>query len=659
MRHFMRYCDYQAKRYRLKSIILKGENNMRIIRKLLYRLLFLTIMITLFPLSLFQAAAADTDSSRTKAKVEAILGVKSLSDYNWKLSSDGAYWYALNISYVAYPVNTAYQTMSIFVPAAYMKNDANGKVVFTDSVVNGYNVNTAPVLYLCEAPGYSEFKAGSNADTQAIKNGFIAVNPGHRGKGTSTTDSAGRKYYDGKSPWCLIDLKAGIRYLKFNDKSIPGNSEMIITSASSGGGAMSSFLACCANDPVYNSYLKEAGAIMSVGDKVYASNCYCPITNVANSDTAYEWFLGSKSHLQTLNCTNFQVLLSGYLSKAFVEYINKLGYTEAEFKKILIDQLQWSVNYYLHELQNGESKVAWSDKAVFKDAAHPTLEEIAKNYIAGCYTKTGGMPGGMPGGGMPGGAPGGDMAGGGPGGDMAGGGPGGGMAGGSMPGGGAPGGDMAGGGPGGGSSAGKDISNWLAWDKATRKVVITNLTNYEDYYSRQKGVTSFDGLNGKATENQPFADRNKNYKHFSNAVLDVLTKYNDTLKAAWTDADAKNTGYASYADLYAAFKADVADGDRDEYGNDIVDLYNPMLFIDGDKSYLNGDVAKHVRVRMGTADANTALPITTLLGIALQKKTGVNVNFEYVWEGGHGTIEQDNQTLYKWVDEICASVKTK
>ena len=49
--------------------------------------------------------------------------------------------------------------------------------------------------------------------TQAVASGFIAVNPGHRGKGTSSSDSSGKTIYDGKSPWCLIDLKAGIRYL--------------------------------------------------------------------------------------------------------------------------------------------------------------------------------------------------------------------------------------------------------------------------------------------------------------------------------------------------------------------------------------------------------------------------------------------------------------
>jgi len=612
------------------------------------RLLFPAMVVMLF---LIQSAAAGTESAQGKA--EEILGAESCSDYDWTLSSDGTYWQVLNVSYVAYPVNTAYQTMSIFVPAAYMEKDASGKVVFTDSAVKGYTVNTAPILYLCEAPGYSEWTADSRADTQAIAGGFIAVSPGHRGKGTTSIDSAGKTYYDGKSPWCLVDLKAGIRYLRLNDRALPGDSNLIVSSAASGGGAMSTFLACCANDPVYDAYLEEAGAVMSVGDEIYASNCYCPITNVANSDAAYEWYFGTKAHLETLGCTDFQVMLSGYLSGAFAGYLGRLGYTEKQFEEILVDQLEWSVNYYLDELKAGEAQVEWDDEAVFKDANHPTLDEIAANYIAGHYTKTGGMPGMPPGGGM-GGPPGGDVSAmtGGPGGGM----PSGDMAGpeGGMPGG-PPGGMM----PGGGNTEGRDISRWLAWDRAARKAVITDLKNFRNYSSRQKAVTSFDGLNGKATENQVFGDRQSDFKHFSNAIFNVLTAHRKNLKAAWTDADTKNTGYASFDEFYATFKSDVAGGDRDAFGNDIADLYNPMLFIDTDTAHLNGDPAKHVRIRYGTADANTSLPVITLMGLALERKGGVDLDFEYVWEGGHGNIEQDNQTLYEWVDGICASAGKK
>jgi hypothetical protein len=72
------------------------------------------IAAALFSISLLQTSAIAADT----AKVEAILGAASCNDYNWEMSSDGSYWSALNVSYVAYPVNTAYQTLSIFVPAA-------------------------------------------------------------------------------------------------------------------------------------------------------------------------------------------------------------------------------------------------------------------------------------------------------------------------------------------------------------------------------------------------------------------------------------------------------------------------------------------------------------------------------------------------------------
>lgn len=635
--------------------------------KLISMVFFLTFTNGLATLSPVQAAEA-TDYTQMETLVEAILGVKSCSDYNWKLSSDGTYWYSLDVSYTATPVNAPYQTMSIFVPAAYLKQDASGKAVFTDKVVNGYNVNTAPIYYHCDAGGYRETKAGSSADTQAIASGFIYVSPGHRGPGTTSSNSAGQKYFDGKSPYCLVDLKAGIRYLKFNDKSMPGNSEMIVTSAGSGGGAMSSFLACNANDPVYDNYLKETGAIMSVGDNVYASNCYCPITNLANADMAYEWFFGIPSQLKSLECSKFQTLLSGYLSKAFVEYVNKLGYTEEELKKLLIGQLEWSANYYMNELQSGESKVDWSDKAVFKDAAHPTLEEIAKNYIAGYYTKTSQMPGGMGLGSGPGGTQGDDRSGGMPvGGGMPGGAPDGGQAAGgaggaqgSVMGGGPQGGGMPpGGAPSTSPKEGKDISNWMSWDKKTQKVVITSLANFKEDYQRMKSVTSFDVLNAKTGETAVFGDKKTESRHWSRSLFDVLTRNKDSLKAVWSDADTKSTGYKSFDDLYAAYKSDIAAVHKDEYGNDIVDLYNPMLFIDSDKSYLNGDVAKHVRIRTGTIDPHTSPVITLLFWDSLKKRGGMDVNFEYIWDEGHGDREQDNQTLYKWIDEISTSAKKK
>jgi len=71
--------------------------------KQLSLLFFLALVITLFPLSLVHGAASGADAAQSEAKVvEAIPGIKSCGDYNWKLSSDNSCWSAVNISYVAY-----------------------------------------------------------------------------------------------------------------------------------------------------------------------------------------------------------------------------------------------------------------------------------------------------------------------------------------------------------------------------------------------------------------------------------------------------------------------------------------------------------------------------------------------------------------------------
>ena len=67
---------------------------------------------------------------------------------------------------------------------------------------------------------------------------------------------------------------------------MPGNAEKIITDGTSAGGAMSALLGTTGNNPAYEPYLKAMGAA-DARDDVYASVCYCPITDLNHADIAY------------------------------------------------------------------------------------------------------------------------------------------------------------------------------------------------------------------------------------------------------------------------------------------------------------------------------------------------------------------------------------
>ncbi len=261
-----------------------------------------------------------------------------------------------NIVYVSNPVDTTYQKINIYIPEAY----------FQGKSINGYTAKTAPIFYPNKVGGYMPAKPGTTEPDRmgmmpplngevpannapkpdakpqtnqapqvstvvaALANGYVVASAGARGRTTKDTNGI----YTGKAPAGLVDLKAGIRYLKFNDKRMPGDAKKIISNGTSAGGAMSALLGATGNNKDYEPYLKEIGAAKATDD-VFAVSAYCPITNLDHADMAYEWqfyginsykkggpFGGGNSQAQTLS--QEQINVSEQLKKAFPAYLNSL-----------------------------------------------------------------------------------------------------------------------------------------------------------------------------------------------------------------------------------------------------------------------------------------------------------------------------------------------
>ncbi len=188
-----------------------------------------------------------------------------------------------HIPYVDNPKDEKMQCLSLYVPEAF----------YHGQTINGYDLYSAPIFmpnsvggYMPgpeTAPGY-DFMGRVNAVFKALMHGYIAVSAGVRGRGL--LDASGRNI--GVAPAGIVDLKAAVRFLREFKDSIPGDTEHIITNGTSAGGAMSSLQGCTGNHPDYLPYLNELGAA-DQRDDVFASSCYCPITNLDHADMAYEW----------------------------------------------------------------------------------------------------------------------------------------------------------------------------------------------------------------------------------------------------------------------------------------------------------------------------------------------------------------------------------
>jgi len=150
----------------------------------------------------------------------------------------------------------------------------------------------------------------------ALAAGYVVVEPGARGRDNQAEDGT----YYGKAPAAIVDLKAAVRYIRYNDALIPGNAEWIVSTGVSAGGALSALLAASGDSELYEPYLEELGAA-DASDKIYAAAMCCPITDLEHADMAYEWQF---SNTPLSDGSTVDQALAQQLSAAFTEYLASL-----------------------------------------------------------------------------------------------------------------------------------------------------------------------------------------------------------------------------------------------------------------------------------------------------------------------------------------------
>lgn len=234
------------------------------------------------------------------------------------------------IFYVTNVEDPVYQTLNIYVPDN-LKNGGDAPI-FLRTYIGGYMATTAKAPSAADATG------------RALSEGYVVCIPGSRGA-NSTVERDGKTVYTGIAPNGLLDLKAAVRYLRFNDALIPGDSERIIIDGTSAGGAMSALVGATGDRPEYSKYLRDMGAA-EASDKVYASVCYCPITDLNHADMEYEWLYGC-TNTGVRRLDSAQIAVSDELSALCPAYINSLELKDSEGNAITADNYKEYLKTFL------------------------------------------------------------------------------------------------------------------------------------------------------------------------------------------------------------------------------------------------------------------------------------------------------------------------
>jgi BD-FAE len=256
---------------------------------------------------------------------------------------------AYRVVYVANPVkvwDTAaaaitydYQTMNIYVPSNATENSP---IILWDNN-GGWNGGRAGTS-VTDGTAYSTNSTNaSNQKTAAeLKAGYVIANVGCRSRVPGVNKDVDGNYI-AHSPAQVVDVKAAIRYLRYNDAVMPGTAKRIIITGTSGGGALGVAIAADGNSPDYYPYLYAIGAAgvtcnggtcsSTLKDDIFGTVLYCPITDLDHMDAAYEWMYGQTRRevgTYTIGGTPYdystaQLDASDWLAADYATYFNGLG----------------------------------------------------------------------------------------------------------------------------------------------------------------------------------------------------------------------------------------------------------------------------------------------------------------------------------------------
>lgn len=586
--------------------------------------------------------AIEENVNQEKEHIEYTLNLANNEGQEWTYMKEKDAWVLSVVSAVAYPELPNQQGVSVCVPGAYVTGidtDGDGKgdvtsdnygdavkgsliidyeAKITSSNGQVYTAATAPVILNTGAAGYGSSN-NSTASSNYAAEGYINVACGNRGKQDIATDESGDSYYTGDAPSCLVDQKAATRYVKYNILlgNLPGSVDYFVSTGGSGGGAHAAMFAATSNNSDFYDYQIEAGAVgvyknedgsysttvnidnvsYELSDGAWGTIAYSAITSLYEADMAmaFEYYMDTTYDFNT----SFQGQLAQYLSTAYMEYINGQNLSVKES----------DVGFDLND--NGNMNDTISLKIEYDPEKHPEtngyygtyldlyLAEFTENlqwYLDNLDYAT----------------------------------------------------DWTWFDENGNALSDEAVAAMTSEDKAEAFI--------KGYYAKGssgKGMGGPGGGIGGPGQGMEGPGRDMgdlpegmNLPEGMDGEMIVGTPDEGTTQSASSKTDSSN--YETYEDMVAAYKADIEEiYAGDEYGNNIVSLYNPLNYINAEDT----ENPTWAKIIMGASEGDMSMFNSLNLQIAWLN-AGVDAEIEWQWDGGHVPSETLGDSFALYVDQM-------
>ncbi|MBR1812226.1 MAG: glycoside hydrolase family 3 C-terminal domain-containing protein [Lachnospiraceae bacterium] len=489
------------------------------------------------------------------------------------------------------------QYLNMYIPVGYVLKDAEGNVTGYDkeAVINGFTVDTAPVIFRNNCAGWmssnpENMRETANGFKDYMENGFIYVVSGARSRGLEGNV--------GKAPAPIVDLKAAIRYLRAHADELPGDYDRIVSVGGSGAGEMSSLVGATGNMEEYFPYLYEIGAAgitydeksdsytSTINDDVYACMAYYPIADIENADIAYAWLRCNTEEVEVTGMqkavfTEFQFALQQDEAEAYVDYLNSLelvdengeplvldGLREGSFYDRILANMSDALNAFLADKPEKDT-AAYAEKLMATNTEELTWLTCSED---GVYTIT-------------------------------------------------------------------DLDGFIqnAGNEGDESTI-------GQIFKRNKNIPGFDTFNLGA-ENNAFGNAEQNAVHYSASVAKVLQENYEKYSAL--------EGFnKEEVDQYIE---DALTGENAEAIQEQTYLMNAThIMLNVARGEETSDIAQKWRIRSGTADQHTSFSIGYNMALAASYNEGVDVDYHLVWAMTHGGEKEgaSTGTFVEWVNDL-------
>ncbi len=584
-----------------------------------------------------------TAASAEKEDIEAALDLANINP-EWTYSENADAWTMAIVTAVTNAELPDYQGVSVCVPGAYVKGvdtDGDGTADVTSGTASGtlvidhdatvtstngqiYSAATAPVIINTGAAGYSA-QSNQRAGTTYAGEGYINIACGNRGKQSTLSDGT----YTGDAPSCLVDQKNAVRFVKYNILlgNLPGSVDYFVSTGGSGGGAHAVMLAATGGNPDFYDYEISQGAVgvykksdgsystsvtvngeeVELSDGLWGCMAYSAITSLAEADMtlAFEYYLNPDYSFNT----DFQKQLAEYLAAEYMEYINAQNLTVEEAKVGFdlngdgdaSDTVALTIEY--DESGHADTNGYYG---TYLDLYLAEFEQSLQDYIDRLsYAE-----------------------------------------------------DWTWFGSDGTALSDSEVAAMTDADRAEAFIngwYVKGSTGSGGTSSGMEGGsggsggTSSDlaggppqmgsgGPGGDSTSGMP--DMNGESRE------EVGTPDSGTTQSATSKTDSSN--YSTFAEMLAAYQADIAEVQAgDAYGNNIVDLYDPLNYIGAEGT----ENPAWTRILMGASEGDISMLNSLNLQIAWLN-AGTDAEIEWQWNGGHVPSEIFGDSLALYVDTM-------